>query len=137
MSKRTKTTEIIVHHTSLSGSTPESVRQTHIAEFGWQEVGYHWIIDKQGKLHQGREEDLVGAHCQGKNSTSIGVCVLGDYQSEMPSEAAVRALVKLTKELCARYPDIKQASLHATYSSWKKCPGENLYGVVWAIDASL
>ena len=40
-------------------------------------IGYHYVIYTDGTIHQGRAENEIGAHCQGENQTSIGVCLIG------------------------------------------------------------
>ena len=42
--------------------------------FGWDGIGYHKIINKDGSLENGRPEYWVGAHVKGKNEISLGVC---------------------------------------------------------------
>lgn len=42
--------------------------------------GYHYVIYTDGSIHQGRAEDEIGAHCQGENQISIGVCMIGKDQ---------------------------------------------------------
>ena len=54
----------------------ESIRSAHKAQ-GWSDIGYHYVITLSGDVKQGRNVDLIGAHCQGKNTNSIGVCYVG------------------------------------------------------------
>lgn len=44
---------------------------------GWSDIGYHYVIDGVGKIHIGRPLELIGAHCYGHNSDSIGICIIG------------------------------------------------------------
>lgn len=44
---------------------------------GWSGIGYHYLIRRAGSVEQGRPEAVVGAHAQGHNRTSIGVCLAG------------------------------------------------------------
>ena len=45
---------------------------------GWSDIGYNYVIVGNGKLRVGRPLPTTGAHAKGKNSTSIGVCVVGN-----------------------------------------------------------
>lgn len=44
---------------------------------GWQDIGYHWVIGRDGSLEPGRAENKQGSHCNGENHDSIGVCLVG------------------------------------------------------------
>lgn len=44
---------------------------------GWSDIGYHYVIELDGTVHVGRSEDVIGAHCKGHNSFSIGICYVG------------------------------------------------------------
>ncbi len=48
----------------------------HLAR-GFTDIGYHWYITRDGKIHKGRDEAKIGAHTTGQNSHSIGVCYCG------------------------------------------------------------
>lgn len=46
-------------------------------EKGWKKIGYHYVVDLDGKIEKGREDWEIGAHCKGQNLHSIGVCYIG------------------------------------------------------------
>lgn len=48
---------------------------------GWNTIGYHWVIDRDGSVAKGRDEATVGAHAQGHNEGSIGICLIGGHGS--------------------------------------------------------
>ena len=79
MNKRKSTKMIILH----CAATPEGkdykvsdIKKWH-KQRGFQDIGYHYVVDLDGTLEEGRKEDLVGAHCTGKNAISIGICYVG------------------------------------------------------------
>ena len=47
---------------------------------GWADVGYHYLVDKDGTIYEGRNIAIRGAHTQGHNTGSAGVCLLGDFR---------------------------------------------------------
>ena len=55
------------------------IREWHL-ERDFIDIGYHWVIPRDGSLEQGRPADTVGAHTFGYNSTSVGVCLVGRDQ---------------------------------------------------------
>jgi N-acetylmuramoyl-L-alanine amidase len=99
--------------------TVDQIRQMHLAR-GFTDIGYHWYITRDGKIHKGRDEAKIGAHTTGQNSHSIGVCYCGGCpprsvrnwanqgkDTRTPEQRA--AIIRLCKELKSRYPS---ATLH-------------------------
>ena len=79
--------EIVVHCTATrpdwwsDRSTEEKtreVRQWHL-DRGWKDIGYHWLIDRDGTVVKGRDESVVGAHVKDHNANSIGVSLFGGH----------------------------------------------------------
>ena len=52
------------------------IHKMHLG-FGWDGIGYHKIINRSGKIENGRPEYWIGAHVKGKNDVSLGVCLIG------------------------------------------------------------
>ena len=83
-SKR-KIDKIIVHCSATpegEDCTVEQIRRTHKAQ-GWSDIGYHYVIYRDGSIHAGRDVDIQGAHCadKGGNIGSIGVCYIGGVEA--------------------------------------------------------
>ena len=55
----------------------DEIRDWHVNGNGWSDVGYHWIICRDGKLEEGRKESVIGSHAKGHNTYSIGICLVG------------------------------------------------------------
>lgn len=106
------------------------IRRWHLAN-GWKDIGYHWIIDRDGKVANGRDEMDTGAHTQGHNTGTIGICLIGGHGSNAtdlfdshytPEQDA--ALRKLIADIKDRH-QIKKISGHNDYAA-KACPGFNV-----------
>ena len=70
---------IIIHCTASRPDqhiTMEQLDQMHKAR-GWKCCGYHYYITRDGQLHFGRPEEMVGAHARHYNAHSIGICYEG------------------------------------------------------------
>ena len=70
---------IVVHCSATKGDQDfgaEDINQWHI-ERGWSEIGYHFVIRRDGHIELGRDLDKVGAHVKGFNKHSWGVCLIG------------------------------------------------------------
>ena len=120
--RRNRTDEIILHHAEAKSASVEEVNRWHL-ERGWTGIGYHFYIRKDGRIYRGRPEWAVGAHAQGHNSRSVGICVEGAYMTETMPEAQFDALVGLVREEMAKYPGAKVLRHRDVNST--DCPGTN------------
>ncbi|MBD3784264.1 MAG: N-acetylmuramoyl-L-alanine amidase, partial [Micrococcales bacterium] len=97
----------VVHHTAGSNNytaaqVPAIIRgiyRYHVTGNGWSDIGYNFLIDKFGRIWEGRwggiDRPVVGAHALGVNSQTYGASIIGDYTSTVPSSAAITAQAKL------------------------------------------
>jgi hypothetical protein len=106
IASRTQTTvsHLIVHHSAGHNTSVDfaavvrSYYILHTQTNGWSDIGYNWLIDRNGVLYQGRafnfngSMDVVGAHMGGGNSFTMGVCLIGDFSNVQPTEQAVNQL---------------------------------------------
>lgn len=111
-SKR-KITEIIVHCSATPEGkhfTVDDIRKWHKAQ-GWSDIGYHYLIYLDGSIHNGRDVDIVGAHCTNHNSHSIGVCYIGGVEKDGKTPKDTRtpeqkdSLLYILKEMKRLYPN--------------------------------
>ncbi len=69
---------VVIHHSASGRSTTfAQIRRWHV-ERGFSDIGYHFVVLANGRIRQGRPLPVTGAHARGKNSTSIGICAVGD-----------------------------------------------------------
>lgn len=121
-------TEIIIH----CSATPEGIDFTvdHIDSWhrnrGWYGIGYHYVIYRDGSVHDGRKLDMIGAHCTGHNKYSIGICYIGGCAKDCKTpkdtrtEEQKKALFDLVKKLKEQFPG---ATVHGHREFAKKtCP---------------
>ena len=99
-------------------------------ERGFNSIGYHWVIKRDGTLERGRSEDKIGAHVVGWNTKSIGVCLIGGASRAGRGEAnftsdQMAALDGLLKALRSRYPDAEVIG-HRDTGANKDCPSFNV-----------
>lgn len=120
--------EIIVH----CSATPEGkdftvldIKKWHL-ERGFSDIGYHYVIYRDGSINKGRDESKIGAHCTGHNSYSIGVCYVGGVAKDgktakdTRTDAQKKSLLSLLRNLKMKYP---QASIHSHRDyAQKACP---------------
>lgn len=115
-SSRRRIDMIVVHCTATPEGrdmTVEEIRRIHMRDNGWSDIGYHYVIYRDGTIHGGRPVDLIGAHASGYNAHSIGVVYVGGLTAEgsMPKDtrttAQRKSLQELLKALCKLYPKAK------------------------------
>ncbi|MBU1992601.1 MAG: SpoIID/LytB domain-containing protein [Patescibacteria group bacterium] len=147
-----KVTKFILHHTATDIVNEEAVKSIkdiyhyHAVKRGWGDIGYNYIIDREGSIYEGRYggEGVVGGHAGIGNIGSIGIAVLGTYSEEKVPQKVVNALIKLIAE---------KAKIHNIdpdgYSSFRgehslnvighrdvmatDCPGDKLEALIPAI----
>jgi hypothetical protein len=106
---------------------------------GWNDIAYSFLINHEGTIYEGRGAGIAGGHTAGHNTVSHAVCLMGNYDTETPSVAAMRSIVEL-----ARYG-------HST-GWWREgftgghrdasgastsCPGRNLHSQISTLNQSI
>jgi hypothetical protein len=95
---------------------------------GWSDIGYHYLIDRDGTVLEGRPIERAGAHAKGHNAHSVGISLWGghggtqdDKFEEHFTPEQDRALRRLIAQLRMEYPAIKSVIGHNEVSP-KMCP---------------
>ena len=121
-------TEIIVHCTATPEGkdfTVDDIRRWH-KEQGWSDIGYHYVIYRDGSIHEGRDVKYSGAHCTGHNANSIGVVYIGGVSKDgktakdTRTKAQKKALLQVMRTLRAAYPSARIYG-HRDFAK-KDCP---------------
>jgi flagellar hook assembly protein FlgD len=157
----------VVHHTAgtnrysaaQAAAIVRGIQRYHVLGNGWNDIGYNFLVDKYGRIYEGRAggltRNVVGAHAQGFNTGSAGVAVLGSFDSRGISRAAKRALHRLLAwRLDVGHVDPLSHLSFASYGNerygagtvvrlraisghrdtgYTSCPGRVLYGRLGAI----
>lgn len=129
VSPSTRRIDMIILHCSATPDgkdyTVDQIRQCHIAR-GFSDVGYHFIVYRDGSVHRGRPVEQIGSHTKGYNSHSIGICYIGgnSADNEKPKDTRTpqqrKALRELVDSLLKKYP---RATVHGHYEfANKACP---------------
>jgi hypothetical protein len=117
--------KLVVHHTGIDdGSGDWAAQVRHIYEFetasGYRDIAYHFLVDPNGTVYEGRwardyppgvEPDgqdsrgwsVRGGHARGSNPRTIGIVLLGDYTTSVPSAAALASIISVLTWKCARW----------------------------------
>lgn len=131
---RRKIKEIIVHCTATPEGkdfTVQDIRRWHTTPVekggrGWSDIGYHYVIYRDGRIFSGRDVNISGAHCTGHNAYSIGVVYVGGMDAtnkeakDTRTDEQRKSLLALLKRLLKMYPGAKVYG-HCEFAA-KECP---------------
>ncbi len=158
----TTPSHVIVHHSGDNLVWPvgtdfklvvQAYWDQHVNSNGWADIGYNWLIDRNGVIYEGRGDGVRGAHFSCMNQSTTGICLIGNFELEVPSAAALNKLKDLTAwEASDKDLDILTASRHTSSqlnlfqlsghrdgnpspapqscANGTVCPGENLYSLL-------
>lgn len=107
-------TKIIVHcSASANGKRVDisEIEKWHKAR-GFNKIGYHLVIQPDGEVQRGRGLNEVGAHCEGENANSIGICLVGNDKF---SKAQFQALEKQLDSILLTYETIRHYAIYCHY----------------------
>ena len=128
---------ITVHHDGMSpflakderssASRVELIRTGHRGK-GWGDIGYHYVVDRGGRVWECRDMKYQGAHVKECNEGNLGICCLGNFDEQSPSAEQVAALEKLLNVLMNKYGvSVSRVKTHQEWASaHTACPGRSL-----------
>lgn len=120
---------LIIHHTGAEEKDAAQVRRYHLS-LGWRDVGYHFLIERDGNTVAGRSPALPGAHCRtdGMNGRSLGVALIGNLEEHPPLPDQLTALLALLTGLCRCYaiPPERALGHREVRGARTACPGRYL-----------
>lgn len=130
--------EIIIHCSATPEGrdyTVEQIRDWHVKGNGWIDIGYHFVIYRDGSIHEGRPIEQIGAHTLGHNTHSIGICYIGGCASDgkTPKDTRTPAQRKALKELVIRLrSEFPRATVHGHNEfANKACPSFDVKKESW------
>jgi N-acetylmuramoyl-L-alanine amidase len=120
---------LVVHCSDTKNSQNLSATDIHKMHlgFGWNGIGYHKIIQRSGKVENGRPEYWIGAHVKGKNKISLGVCLIG---KDKFTKKQFNSLEKVLRKWKSSYPNAKILGHRDTGNTKKTCP--NFDVITWS-----
>ncbi len=117
---------LVIHHSAVyeadGPATLSEIQRLHRDDRGWADVGYHFMVDKDGTIYQGRDLTARGAHTAGFNTGSAGICLLGDFRFEAPSKDQLDAALALIRWLVELLSPTHLAG-HQQFNPATICPG--------------
>ncbi|MGH7243711.1 MAG: peptidoglycan recognition protein family protein [Phycisphaerales bacterium] len=108
-----------------------SVRQSHLRE-GWADIGYHYVIDPQGRVWEARPLGYQGAHVKDKNEHNIGVMCMGNFEIQRPTPQQTQSLDAFVASLMQRHKIPNSRVYTHQELGQTACPGRNLQSYMLA-----
>ena len=126
-----KSTKHIVIHCSATRAIQDigakEIRSWHKAK-GWRDIGYHFVIRRNGAVEKGRAVDAIGSHVKGYNAASVGICLVGGLNNDTYAPesnytpAQWSALKTLVAAMVKKYPAAKVLGHRDFPKVAKACP---------------
>ena len=151
MEKQGRLRFVTIHHDGLGTALGTSglsatkarlslIRNSHVGRSrNWADIGYHYAIDRAGRVWECRPLAYQGAHVRGHNDGNIGILVMGDFDIEKPTRAQLRALGTHVNALCLSFGIQKGGGGVKTHKEWSSaktaCPGRYLQPKVSSLRA--
>jgi hypothetical protein len=127
-----KISAIVVHHSGVNPKKDtleyskvhiKAIARYHIMHNDWPGIGYHYVIDKQGRIFLTNQPSTVSYHCHNHNTHTLGFCLLGAYHKEEdPPQDQLISLAWLIQNYHAAIPMINVVMPHKMYNQ-TACPG--------------
>ena len=127
MIERKETKYIVIHCADTPADMDigvETIRKWHVEERGWDDVGYHYIIKRDGKIEPGRDVKVQAAHARAVNSKSVGICLVG--RGDNFTEDQFCGLHNLINTLNSMYDDLEIIGHSDVEPKKPHCPGFNV-----------
>ncbi len=120
--------KIVIHHSAVAtwdnNEQFDAIKRYHVYTKWWGDIGYHYFLEPDGVLKNGRDEKYRGAHV-GRywNDRSLGICLAGNFNKQKPTRVQLLALKELLIDIKSRYPKA-EIVLHRDLKA-SECPGAN------------
>jgi hypothetical protein len=117
--------KIIVHCSDTSDKQYLTAADIHLMHlgFGWDGIGYHKVILRDGIIEDGRPLFWRGAHTYGLNNESLGICLIGQTHFDTKQFLSLKTLLLKWKEI---YPDATILGHRDAINTKKTCPNFNV-----------
>ncbi|MEH7541639.1 MULTISPECIES: peptidoglycan recognition protein family protein [Bacillus cereus group] len=117
-------THIIVHHSLTKTGSAEAYANYHVNDLGWQGIGYHFVIEKDGTVKWCHPIEAVSYHVGNHNGYCVGICLTGDFRYQEPTKEQRRSLYLLVEDLKKKHSSLRTILGHSDLSGyeWKECP---------------
>ena len=138
-------TKFVIHHSASNNTTVtntteiahQKALQTDMMSRGFQDMGYHFGIGKNGTILEGRLTSLQGEHVSNHQNYTLGIMLHGNYETRAFTTAQLNSLCKLLAWLCYDYGLTTSAITYHQALGSTACPGANVISKMSTIRANV
>jgi N-acetyl-anhydromuramyl-L-alanine amidase AmpD len=116
---------IVIHHSLTEEGSADAFARYHVLTNGWSNMGYTYVINRNGLIEWCADWDVMTPHVGNSNRNYLGICMVGDFREQIPTEEQYKSLYELVdyllKELKLQPIDVLGHQEIFGYS-WKQCP---------------
>lgn len=121
---------VVIHHAAFYEETDlatlREVQNAHFNQRGWADIGYHFLVGQNGIIYEGRDWHVRGTHVENYNTGSLGICLLGNFMTQSPTEAQLNSTLDLLLYVTERL-QLSHIATHREFNAQTQCPGDSLY----------
>ncbi|KAL2712177.1 peptidoglycan recognition protein 3-like [Vespula squamosa] len=130
---------VVIHHSDSVGCTTQAICQARVRSFQndhmnsrkWNDIGYNFLVGEDGNVYEGRGWGKHGSHSVPYNAKSIGICLIGKFNNNVPNSASIRATQNLIAYGVANNKIKSDYKLLGHRQTTKTdCPGNSLYNLI-------
>ena len=117
-------THIAIHHSLTTSGSAEAFANYHVGTNDWSVMGYHYVVGREGDISWCSDHTVVTPHVGNHNRYSLGICMVGDFRTQQPTEKQYEATLWLVNHLQKQLPNKCQVWGHNQFSGYqsKQCP---------------
>jgi hypothetical protein len=155
---------VVIHHSGPRATIdPKVIQELHRKKNGWNDVGYHFMIDPDGRIYEGRSLLFKGEHVEKANTGKIGILIMGNFQKVLglkvpeikippvkvlgmefkgalvgePTKIQLQRATELILGLKQLFPSLRKLGGHKDFKKSTECPGDALYDLLRHLRAAL
>ncbi|MEX2672807.1 MAG: peptidoglycan recognition family protein [Phycisphaeraceae bacterium] len=115
-----------------SAARLELIRTSHTNR-GWADIGYHYVVDRGGRVWEARPLSYQGAHVRDHNENNIGILMVGNFDLQLPSDPQLASMQQIVQILSRRH-NVAASRIHTHRELGPtSCPGKNLHPRITAM----
>ncbi len=121
---------VVVHHSVIYEaddiSSVKKIQNLHQTDREWADIGYHFLVGKDGMVYEGRDLKVRGTHTASYNTGTVGVCLIGNFSEDNIGDAQWQGLGRILFWLVDALP-LTYLAGHRDFNPETECPGNNLW----------
>ncbi len=124
-----------IHHTespTVDKLSPAArmrqIQSYHMDVKGWCDIGYHYLVSRDGRIWEGRPVAQLGSHSGGANTGNVGVALMGSHDTTPITETQIDSVASIIRAVGSAYGITIDRSVVKGHRQYKdtSCPGDKL-----------